>query len=69
MTKKSKITTGKLILLICILPFLSSAQGVLNSGQIHGSFQMDAQFYAEDSLIGAEKVPENVLMNAFANIL
>ncbi len=30
---------------------------------------MDAQYYMEDSLIGAPEVPEQVLMNAFANIL
>jgi len=69
LTRKNKIRTSKLFILICCLPFLSNAQGILNSGQVHGSFQMDAQYYIEDSLIGAEKVPENVLMNAFANIL
>jgi len=30
---------------------------------------MDAQYYIEDSLIGAPDVPEKILMNAFANIL
>jgi len=30
---------------------------------------MDAQYYMEDSLIGAPVVPEKILMNAFANIL
>ncbi|MFA5806643.1 MAG: DUF6029 family protein, partial [Melioribacteraceae bacterium] len=48
---------------------MSISQGVLSSGQVHGSFQMDAQYYIQDSLIGAPKVPEKILMNAFANIL
>jgi len=49
-----------------MFPFISRSQGI---GQIHGSFQMDAQYYMEDSLIGAPKVPEKILMNAFANII
>jgi len=49
-----------------MFPFISRPQGI---GQIHGSFQMDAQYYMDDSLIGAPKVPEKILMNAFANIL
>ncbi len=48
-----------------MLPFVSRSQGI---GQVHGSFQMDAQYYMKDSLIGAPKVPEKLLMNAFANI-
>jgi hypothetical protein len=38
----------------------------LNS--IHGNFQIDAQYYETDSLIGAPKVPEKMLSNAFGNI-
>lgn len=38
----------------------------LNS--IHGNFQIDAQYYQEDSLIGAPKVPEKLLSNVFGNI-
>lgn len=37
-------------------------------GEIHGNFQLDAQNYFEDSTIGAQKVPENIRMNSFANI-
>lgn len=59
----------KIFLLFCMLSFYSHAQNFLNSGQIHGSFQMDAQYYMEDTLIGAPDVPEKVLMNAFANII
>lgn len=35
---------------------------------IHGNFQIDAQYYRPDSLIGAPKVPEKMLSNAFGNI-
>jgi hypothetical protein len=52
-----------------MIPFLSRSQSILGSGQVHGSFQLDAQYYIADSLIGAPDVPEKVLENAFANIL
>ena len=35
---------------------------------VHGNFQIDAQYYNPDSLIGAPKVPEKLLSNAFGNI-
>jgi len=63
------ISSCKIFLLFCMVPFLSRSQSFLSSGQVHGSFQMDAQYYIEDSLIGAPDVPEKILMNAFANIL
>lgn len=37
-------------------------------GEIHGNFQVDVQYYNEDSLIGAPIVPEKILMNNFGNI-
>ena len=45
------------------------SQNFLNSGNISGNFQLDAQYYQKDSLIGAPDVPEQMLMNAFANII
>lgn len=36
---------------------------------IHGNFQIDAQYYEPDSLIGAPRVPEKVLSNAYGNIV
>ncbi|MBP6335129.1 MAG: hypothetical protein KA444_06615 [Bacteroidia bacterium] len=38
-----------------------------NTSPIHGNFQMDAQYYFPDSLIGAPDVPEKLLTNGFAN--
>lgn len=37
-------------------------------GSVHGNFQIDAQYYNPDSLIGAPAVPEKMLSNAFGNI-
>ncbi|MEO6305545.1 MAG: DUF6029 family protein, partial [Bacteroidia bacterium] len=37
-------------------------------GSIHGNFQIDAQYYEPDSLIGAPRVPEKFLSNVFGNI-
>jgi hypothetical protein len=48
----------------------SHAQQSLSNemGSVHGNFQIDAQYYQPDSLIGAPKVPEKFLSNVFGNI-
>ena len=38
-------------------------------GELHGNFQIDAQYYNQDSAIGAPDVPEKIRMNAFGNVL
>ena len=48
--------------------FAQTFDDVMSRGQVHGNFQLDMQYYREDSLIGAQAVPEDVLMNGFANI-
>ncbi len=48
--------------------FSSSFAFAQNPGQISGNFQVDFQVYQPDSLIGAEEVPEGLLMNGFANV-
>lgn len=40
-----------------------------NTGEIHGNFQSDVQYYIPDTAIGADTIPEKTLMNAFANII
>src|SRR5688572_19678463 len=59
----------KILLLIAVvfISYTSYAQN-FDLGEIHGNFQLDAQNYFEDSLIGAEPVPEKIRSNAFANI-
>ena len=42
--------------------------GNLNVGEVHGNFQVDAQYYTPDSAIGAAPASEKMLMNSFANI-
>ncbi|HEY6162770.1 MAG TPA: DUF6029 family protein [Bacteroidia bacterium] len=39
-----------------------------NLGEIHGNFQVDAQYYNPDSTIGAPPVPQKVLSNGFCNL-
>jgi len=36
---------------------------------VNGNFQLDAQYYIADSLIGAPVVPEKVLSNGFGNLI
>lgn len=45
------------------------AQENSNEGSIHGYYQIDAQYYNPDSLIGAPVVNEKMLSNAFGNLL
>ncbi len=50
------------------LPFYYS-QNKSSESTIHGNFEIDAQYYEPDSLIGAPKVPEKLLSNVFGNII
>jgi hypothetical protein len=66
-------TKGKFVLLTMLVSSLLfvipvSAQELLPGGRVWGNFQMDAQYYQSDTLIGAPEVPEKILMNAFANL-
>jgi hypothetical protein len=62
--RKSILTIPVLFLL-----FITKNSFSQNVGQsdIHGNFQLDAQYYLTDSAIGAPEVPEKVLANGFAN--
>ncbi len=56
---------------LTLLTYSAYGQGldkILSNGEVHGSFQLDMQYYQEDTVIGAADVPEDVLMNGFANI-
>ena len=47
----------------------SSAKAQINLPfEVHGNFQIDAQYYLEDSTIGAPVVPEKILSNGFGNL-
>lgn len=61
----------KLSFLIVLLIFSAGttfSQGILG-GKVSGNFQVDAQYYQKDSLIGAEEIDEKILINAFSNIV
>ncbi len=68
--KSSLVAT--FLLAFILNPFNFFAQEEQHSkpdvSSVHGSFQIDAQYYNADSLIGAPKVPEKLLSNAFGNI-
>ena len=42
---------------------------ILNQGKITGNFQVDAQYYQEDSAIGAVQPNEEFLTNGFLNLI
>jgi len=48
-----------------LFPFCAGAQILSGEGQLHGSIEIDAQYYKPDSLIGAPAVPEKMLMNTY----
>ncbi|HLN53300.1 MAG TPA: DUF6029 family protein [Lentimicrobium sp.] len=56
------------VIALIITAGAASAQDLL-SGKVSGNFQLDAQVYKADSAIGANEVKEQMLMNAFANLL
>ena len=61
---------NKYILFVLVLSFfmfgkVQSQSNVLGGGQVHGSFQTDAQYYQKDSAIGADEIPEGMAINAF----
>jgi hypothetical protein len=68
--KQKFIHKSLCICLLCICWVIQPAKAQLtNSGKISGNFQLDAQYYQADSLIGAPEVKEQMLMNAFANVI
>jgi len=44
-------------------------QHLLDGAQIHGNFDLYAQTYQEDSIIGAKDIPEKSGVNAFTNLI
>ncbi|MBL0340631.1 MAG: hypothetical protein IPP71_06760 [Bacteroidetes bacterium] len=59
----------KLLLVALVVFSASSAKAQINLPfEIHGNFQLDAQYYLEDSVIGAPVVPEKILSNGFGNL-
>jgi hypothetical protein len=66
-TKGSVTATFLFLFIFCAL--IANAQTKSDDAtSVHGNFQIDAQYYVADSLIGAPNVPEKMLSNAFGNI-
>ena len=63
-----KVLLFSFVLLSSSIAFAQENENKFQAGEIHGNFQLDAQNYYEDTVIGAQKVPESMRMNAFANI-
>ena len=58
----------KFIILFTIILFAFSNKmysQTLGGGEVHGSFQTDAQYYSKDTTIGADEIPEKMGINAF----
>lgn len=61
--------------ILLLIPFFSAfilakaQENPLGAGQIHGNFQTDMQSYTADSIIGAPKIDEKVLCNAYTNLV
>jgi hypothetical protein len=53
-------------ILLCSGPLFSQIKDIVES--IHGNFQVDAQYYNQDTAIGAPIVPQKTLSNGFGNI-
>jgi hypothetical protein len=54
-----------LVMAMCFVGF--SGATAQTAGRLSGNFQVDAQVYRADSLIGAPKVSERMLSNSYAN--
>jgi hypothetical protein len=60
-----------LFALLCFANFSTAQNTAPNKsdlGELHGNFQLDAQYYNVDTLIGAPVVPEKILSNGFMNL-
>ncbi len=56
--------------LIALLVFFTlNATRTFGQGEIHGNFQIDAQYFARDTITGAQEVDEKLLSNSFANLI
>ncbi len=66
--KKFTTTMIMMIALGCTQLNSQSIGDVFTGGRVSGNFQIEAQTYSKDSLIGAPDVPEKLLSNGFLNL-
>ena len=66
--KHSLVSIKLLLAIILSFSTLNVFSQQQSAGELHGNFQIDAQYYNKDSLIGAPVVPEKILTNGFMNL-
>ena len=68
MNKMIKLITGRILPVIFLsVPAITLAQN--SPGEIHGSFQIDGQYYIQDSTISAPEVAEKYLLNGYGDLV
>ena len=68
MNKAFLYTRLPIVAIMLLAGVTAHAQGIMG-GHVTGNIQLDGQISHADSIIGAQDVPENLLMNARADIL
>lgn len=64
----ARIVKTAFAVLTCFYPLLSYSQ-MPDLGSVQGNFQLDGQYYFEDSVIGAPDFPEGLGSNSFLNLI
>ena len=67
--KTANRTFYNIVLFLIGISYSSFVNAQLNTGGIHGNFELNAQYYIADSIIGTKDVPEKLLTNGFANFV
>lgn len=67
--KLSTLITSAGFVCTCALFSAQAQEGVLDGAEIHGNFEVYAQSYNKDSLIGAPVVPQKSGINSYMNII
>lgn len=65
----NKLLTTIIILSSASVAFAQNIEETLSRGQIRGNFQIDGQYYQEDTIIGADQPDEQILSNGFLNLI
>lgn len=58
----------KRLLFLCCFACMAISTIAQDQGRLSGNFQLDAQLYKADSLIGADAIPEKMALNTYSNI-
>ena len=68
---KGKVSFSRFTACLMALIFLSSGEAIaqVDLGNLSGNFQLDAQYYIQDTLIGTPEFPEKLGSNSYMNLL